>query len=64
MKLNTFTSPSTCMDEFVSLLLFVHEPLYQITEVCCNPVFAVFLRSWTTAPLSILVGLAQTCPNY
>ena len=40
MKTDIFAIQSTCMEVSVSLLcLFVHEPPYQTTVVCCNAVF-------------------------
>ena len=39
-KTDMFAIHSTCMEISVSLsCLFVHEPPYQTTVVCCNPVF-------------------------
>ena len=39
-KTDIFAIHSTCMEISVSLsCLFVHEPPYQTTVVCCNPVF-------------------------
>ena len=40
MKTDIFAIQSTCMEVSVSLsCLFVHEPPYQTTVVCCNAVF-------------------------
>ena len=40
VAINTFTLRSICMEVSASLsCLFVHEPPYQTTVVCCNPVF-------------------------
>ena len=39
-KTDIFAIQSTCMEISVGLsCLFVHEPPYQTTVVCCNPVF-------------------------
>ena len=40
MKTDIFAIQSTCMEVSVSLsCLFVNEPLYQTTVVCCNATF-------------------------
>ena len=39
-KTDIFAIQNTCMEVSISLLcLFVHEPPYQTTVVCCNAVF-------------------------
>ena len=55
MKQNIFTSQSTCMEVFISLLcLFVHEPPYQIyTSVLQSRFFAAVHHTWTTVPFSM-----------
>ena len=65
MKTDIFAIQSTCMEVSVSLLcLFVHEPPYQTTVVCCNAVF--HCGSWRMHHRTVLhvrVGLAQARPN-
>ena len=40
MKTDIFAIQSTCMEVSISLsCLFVHEPPYQTTAVCCNAIF-------------------------
>ena len=66
MKTDIFAIKSTCMEVSVSLsCLFVHEPPYQTTVVCCN---AVFRRGSSRMDhrtvFHVRVGLAQARPNY
>ena len=66
MKTDIFAIQSTCMEVSVSLsCLFVHEPPYQTTVVCCN---AVFRRGSSRMDhrtvFHVRVGLAQARPNY
>ena len=65
MKTDIFAIQSTCMEVSVSLLcLFVHEPPYQTTVVCCNAVFRrSSLRMDHRTVFHIRVGLAQAHPN-
>ena len=70
-KQNIFASQSICMGVSVSLsCLFVHEPPYQTTLVCCIPVFRRCLSRmdhptiFTYVSFHVRVGLAQTRPNY
>ena len=65
MKTDIFAIQSTCMEVSVSLsCLFVHEPPYQTTVVCCN---AVFRRGSSRMDhhtvFHVRVGLAQARPN-
>ena len=54
---------STCMEVYY-VCLYVHEPLYQTTVVCCNPIFhrGSLIMGHLTA-FHVRVGLAQACPN-
>ena len=65
MKTDIFAIQSTCMEVSVSLsCLFVHEPPYQTTVVCCN---AIFRRGSSRmnhrTVFHVRVGLAQALPN-
>ena len=65
MKTDIFAKQSTCMEVSVSLsCLFVHEPPYQTTVVCCN---AVFRRGSSRMDhrtvFHVRAGLAQARPN-
>ena len=63
--MDIFAIQSTCMEVSVSLsCLFVHEPLYQTTVVCCNAVFhRGSSRMDHCTVFHIRVGLAQARPN-
>ena len=65
MKTDIFAIQSTCMEVSVSLsCLFVHEPPYQTTVVCCNAVFRRgSLRMDHRTVFHIRVGLAQARPT-
>ena len=65
MKTDIFAIQSTCMEVSISLsCLFVHEPPYQTTVVCCNAVFhRGSSRMDHRTVLHVRVGLAQARPN-
>ena len=66
MKTDIFAIQSTCMEVSVSLsCLFVHEPPYQTTVVCCNAVFrrCSSRMDHRTFSTPVRVGLAQARPN-
>ena len=65
MKTDIFAIQSTCMEVSVSLsCLFVHEPPYQTTVVCCNAVFRCgSLRMDHHTIFHVRMGLAQARPN-
>ena len=65
MKTDIFAIQSTCMEVSASLsCLFVHEPPYQTTVVCCS---AVFRRDSShmdhRTVFHVRVELAQARPN-
>ena len=65
MKTDIFAIQSTCMEVSISLLcLFVHEPPYQTTVVCCNAVFCRgSLRMDHHTIFHVRVGLVQARPK-
>ena len=65
MKTDIFAIQSTCMEVSVSLsCLFVHEPPYQTTVVCCNAIFRRgSSRMEHRTVFHVRVGLAQARPN-
>ena len=65
MKTDIFAIQSTCMEVSVSLsCLFVYEPPYHSTVVCCNAVFCHgSLRMDHCTVFHVRVGLTQARPN-
>ena len=63
MKLNILALLSTGMDIVVSLFyLFVHEPPYQVTVLCCNPAFShKFMYMDHNIAFHIRMGFTQNC---